>query len=185
MALDVEMAAKLIKAAWYENLDAPPDKFVVVVDIDRADPVELLEPMRTQLPDRVREVGADVLYAYAQAHLEAWYFADVDNLRNFLGRGPGHVDTSKPDEIVNPKHQLRQLLGERLYTARVSAEIAETLDVRTIAQRSPSFRTLVTAVTNGSGDAVAVPSPGAGDGARGRPARAIHDDEDRVVSQIT
>ena len=165
MALDVEMAAKLIKAAWYENLDAPPDKFVVVMDIDKADPVDVMEPMRTQLPDRVREVGADVLYAYAQAHLEAWYFADVDNLRNYLGRAPGHVDTSKPDEIVNPKHQLRQLLGERLYTAGVSAEIAETLDVTTISQRSPSFRTLVTAVTNGSGSAVAGPSSGAEDGA--------------------
>ena len=33
-ALDAEMAEKLIKAAWYENLGAPPDKFVVVVDLD-------------------------------------------------------------------------------------------------------------------------------------------------------
>ena len=162
MALDVEMAAKLIKAAWHENLDAPPDKFVVVMDTDRADPVEVLESMRTQLPNRVLEVGADVLYAYAQAHLEAWYFADVNNLRDYLGRSPGHVDTSKPDEIVNPKLQLRELLGERLYTARVSAEIAETLDVTTIAQRSPSFRTFVTAVMNGSGGAA--PSLGAEDG---------------------
>ena len=132
------MAEKLIKAAWYASLDAPPDKFVVVMDVDDADPTEVLEPMQTQLPKRVREVGADVLCAYAQAHLEAWYFADADNLRNFLGRGPGHVDTSKPDEISNPKLQLRQLLGERVYTARVSAEIAEGLDARTIAERSPS-----------------------------------------------
>ena len=161
MALDVEMAAKLITAAWYENLDAPPDKFVVVMDVDSADPSEVLEPMRTQLPDRVPEVGADVLYAYAQAHLEAWYFADVDNLRNYLGRAPGHVDTSKPDEIDNPKLQLRHLLGDRLYTARMSAEIAEALDATTITQRSPSFRRFVTAVLNGSGGAV--PSPATGD----------------------
>lgn len=154
LALDVDMAEKLIKAAWYENLDAPPDKFVVVVDVERADPADVLDPMRTQLPDRVSEVGADVLYAYAQAHLEAWYFGDVDNLRNYLGRAPGQVNTSKPDEIENPKLQLRHLLGQRVYTARVSAEIAGTLDPTTIAQRSPSFRMFVDAVRNGSGDAV-------------------------------
>ena len=148
------MAEKLIKAAWYENLDAPPDKFVVVVDVDRADPADVLDPIRTQLPDRVSEVGADVVYAYTQAHLEAWYFGDVDNLRNYLGRAPGQVNTSKPDEIENPKLQLRHLLGERVYTARISAEIAGTLDATTIAQRSPSFRIFVDAVRNGSGDAV-------------------------------
>ena len=112
--------------------------------------------MRTQLPERVHDVEADVLYAYAQAHLEAWYFADADNLRQYLGRAPGQVDTSKPDEIDNPKLQLRHLLGERVYTARVSAEIAGTLDATTIALRSPSFRIFVEAVMNGS--VVAVPS---------------------------
>ncbi len=158
MALNVEMAERLIKAAWYESLDAPPDKFVVVMDVDRADPAEVLAPMRAQLPDRVREVEADVLYAYAQAHLEAWYFADADNLRHYLGRSLGHVDTSKPDKIINPKLQLRNLLGDgRVYTARISEEIAGTLDATRIAQRSPSFRTLVDAVLNGSGGAV--PSP--------------------------
>ena len=160
MVLDVEMAESLIKAAWYENLDAPPDKFVVVMDVDRGDPTEVLEPMRTQLSPRVRDVEAKVLYAYAQAHLEAWYFADADNLRNYLGRAPGHVDTSKPDEIENPKLQLRHLLGERVYTARVSAEIAGMLDATAIVQRSPSFRTFVDAVMNGSGDVVPPPATG-------------------------
>lgn len=151
-ALDVEMAAKLIKSAWYENLAAPPDKFVVVVDVDRADPARALAAMRSQLPARVREIEADVLYAYAQAHLEAWYFADVENLRNCIGRAPGRVDTSMPDEMDNPKLQLRHLLG-RVYTAPVSAEIAGSLDAATIAQRSPSFRAFVAAVLNGSADA--------------------------------
>ena len=151
-ALDVEMAARLIKAAWYENLGAPPDKFVVVVDIDRAEPAEALESMRTRLPARVPGIGADVLYAYAQAHLEAWYFADVENLRERIGRAPGNVDASKPDEIDNPKLHLTHLLAERIYTARVSAEIAEALDAATIARRSPSFRNFVEAVRNGSGD---------------------------------
>ena len=159
-ALDVEMAAKLIKSAWYENLAAPPDKFVVVVDVDRADPARALGAMRTRLPARVREIEADVRYAYAQAHLEAWYFADVENLRSCIGRAPGHVDTSMPDEIDNPKLQLQHLLG-RVYTARVSAEIAGALDAATIEQRSPSFRAFVAAVLNGAADA-----PPAGTGSR-------------------
>ena len=159
MALDVEMAERFIKAAWYESLDAPPDKFVVLLDVDRGDPADVLDPMRTRLPSRVREVEADVLYAYAQAHLEAWYFADADNLRRYLGGALGHVDTSRPDEIDNPKLQLRKLLGERVYTARISAEIAEALDATTIAQRSPSFRAFVTAAMNGA--ASVVPSPAA------------------------
>ena len=44
MALDVEMAEKLIKAAWYESLEAPPDKFVVVMDVDRGNPADVLRP---------------------------------------------------------------------------------------------------------------------------------------------
>ena len=157
MALDVEMTARLIKAAWFENLHAPPDKFVVLMDVDRSDPGDVLDAMRARLPQHVREIEADVLYAYAQAHLEAWYFADADNLRGYVGRALGHVDSSRPDEIDNPKLQLRNLLGDRVYTARISAEIAEALDATTIAQRSPSFRTFVAAVMNGPGGVV--PSP--------------------------
>lgn len=169
MALNVDMAEKLIKAAWYENLDPPPDKFVVVMDVDRTGPTEVLEPMRTQLSGRVRDVSADVLYAYAQAHLEAWYFADADNLRAYLGRALGHVDTSKPDEIDNPKLQLRNLLGERVYTARVSAGIAETLDAETIVQRSPSFGAFVHALMNGTDGTVPSSAPG------GQPAESDDD----------
>ena len=34
-ALNAQMAEKLIKAAWYENLSTPPDKFVVLMDVDQ------------------------------------------------------------------------------------------------------------------------------------------------------
>ena len=62
----------------------------------------------------------------------------------------GNVDTSKPDEIQNPKLHLKNVLGDRVYTARVSEEIARKLDAATIAQRSPSFEGFLEAVTNGS-----------------------------------
>ena len=148
-ALDARMAERLVKAAWYENPSAPPHKFVVVLDLDGQDADATLEPVRHALHTRLDEVGADLLCAYAQQHLEAWYFADAENLRRYLGRAPGGVDTSKPDEIQNPKLHLKHLLGERVYTARVSEEIATGLDAGTIARRSPSFKGLVDAVANG------------------------------------
>ena len=93
-----------------------------------------------------------MLCAYAQPHLEAWYFADAENLGNYLGRDTGQVDTSKPDEIRNPKLHLRHLLGERIYTARISEEIAATLDADTIVGRSPSFERFIDAIMNGSSE---------------------------------
>ena len=151
-ALNVQMAEKLIKAAWYENLSSPPDKFVLLMDVDRAGPDEVLGPIRDQLREHMNEIGADVLFAYAQQHLEAWYFADAENLGNYLGRDTGQVDTSRPDEIWNPKLHLRNLLGERIYTARISEEIAVRLDAETIAGRSPSFERFVDAIINGGSE---------------------------------
>ena len=151
-ALDVVMAERLIKSAWFENAVAPPDKFVVLVDTDGAASSDALSLFKSDLPGRLgAEIRASIQYAYAQQHLEAWYFADAANLRSYLGgRALGNVDTSKPDEIENPKRHLKNVLGGRFYTARISGEIATTLDARTIAQRSPSFRGFMDAVMNGS-----------------------------------
>ena len=150
-ALNVQMAEKLIKAAWYEDRCSPPDKIVVLVDVDAKAPADVLRPFEDDLPNRLSaDIGARVLYAYAQWHLEAWYFADAVNLRAYLDRSVGSVDTSKPDEIQNPKGHLKQLLGDRVYTARVSEEIALALHGPTIADRSPSFEGMVRAALNGS-----------------------------------
>ncbi len=89
-----------------------------------------------------------MLYAYAQWHLEAWYFADATNLREYLHRDLGSVDASKPDEIENPKLHLTNLLPQ-FYTSRVSEEIAEVLKPQTIEGRSPSFKRFVEVVKNG------------------------------------
>lgn len=149
-ALNVEMAEKLVKASWFEKMADPPDKFVVLVDTDGKTPDEVLRPFREQLPGRIRtKINAQLQFACAQWHLEAWYFADISRLREYLGRDPGSVDTSKPDEIINPKLHLKHLLGERAYTAVISEEIAKRLQAQTIDQRSPSFRGFLHAVRNG------------------------------------
>ena len=147
--LNLKMAEKLIKSAWYENPNAPPDKFILVMDLDGATPDDILRPIDSQLPERLGGIDVRVLYAYAQHHLEAWYFADARNLREYLGRNLGQVDTSKPDEIHNPKLHLKHVLGNRIYTARTSEEIAKNLNAAAIAGRSPSFRNFVDAIMNG------------------------------------
>ncbi len=146
-ALSVEMAERLIKAAWYEDLTQPPDKFVLLLDLDRAGSDEVLEPFR-KLPDRLGAIDASIQFAYANPHLEGWFFSDSTNLRNYLGKPLGSVDTSKPDEIENPKLHLRHILGQ-IYTSRTSEEIAKSLDASVMAQRSPSFRGFLDAVLNG------------------------------------
>ena len=152
-ALRVDVVERIIKAAWFASTHDPPAKFVVLVDVDRsATPDEVVSPLRDELSQRVSNVEAKLLFAYAQQHLEAWYFADRENLRHWLGgRSPGSVDTSSPDTIQDPKRHLSNLLGNRVYTARTSEDIARTLDPETIEQRSPSFKTLVEAVRNGDG----------------------------------
>ncbi len=149
-AFNVEMVEKLLKASWFERLAAPPDKFVVLVDTDAKTQEEALRPFREQLQGRIgTQIHAQLQFACAQWHLEAWYFADGTGLRGYLNRDLGNVDTSKPDEIQNPKLHLKHLLGERAYTAVISEEIAKKLKPETIGQRSPSFKGFVEAVGNG------------------------------------
>ncbi len=141
----------IIKSAWYESYPVQPTKFVVLVDVDQAAPDDVLAPLQEQLPQRVEQtVAADVLFAYAQQHLEAWFFADSENLRQYLDRSLGSAEPSSPDTIHDPKRHLINLLGGRVYTARTSEEIAKRLDGRTIEQRSPSFSGFVDALKNGA-----------------------------------
>ncbi len=153
--LDVPMAEKLIRSAWFGGAPMHPDKIVVLVDTDKADPTAVTEPLREELPKRLKGVGAHVLICHAQQHLEAWYFGDAENLRTYLGRALGRVDPTRPDEIVNPKLHLKNLLGRRPYTVEVSESIARTLNANTIAARSPSFRGFVEALENGGVHAAA------------------------------
>ena len=97
-------------------------------------------------------MSAPVMFAYAQWHLEAWYFADAAHLREYLGRNLGSIDLTRPDDFQNPKLHLRHLLADRStqYTAVISEEIARRLDAATIAQNNPSFAGFRDAVVNGN-----------------------------------
>ena len=151
--LDIGMVEKLIKAAWYESLHAPLDKFVILIDVDHADPRTATAPFLECISRQLRGIAAPMKVAYAQQHLESWYFADSGNLKNYLGRALGNVDASRPDLINNPKQHLKNLLGNRVYNAGVSEDIAGSLDAETVAGRSPSFQGFIDAVINGNGHA--------------------------------
>lgn len=147
--IDVANTAKLIRSVWFGRVEQErPDKFVVLVDTDREQPEAALEPL-SGLRGHLGDIRANIRFAYAQPHLEAWFFADAKGLRKYLGRALGAVDSSKPDTIENPKLRLKHLLDSKLYTSLVSQEIAAVLDVATIEERSPSFRGFVAAVRNG------------------------------------
>jgi hypothetical protein len=149
-ALNIGMVEKLVKAVWFERIAAPPDKFVVLLDVDGKQVEEVLAPFREQMPGRLgSSITASLLFACAQWHLEAWFFADESNLRTYLGKALGSVDASAPDQIQNPKAHLKQLLGARAYTAVVSEEIASRLDAHKIANRSASFNAFLRALKNG------------------------------------
>ena len=153
-AFNLRVSEKLIKAVWYENIHSPPQKIVLLVDVDGKSPGQVVDSFREHLGRRLpREIHVRLLYAYAQWHLEAWYFADARSLRGHLKRSLGRVDTSKPDEIQNPKLHLRHLLAPQVYTARVSEEIARVLDAEAIVLHSPSFKGFLEALLNGVGHA--------------------------------
>ena len=108
-----------------------------------------LAPIRNDLPVRLHDINASIQFAYAQQHLEAWYFADAKGLRRYVGRDLGAVSPTQPDAILNPKLHLKHLLGARPYTSLVSRDITSGLDTTAIAQHSPSFRRFLAAVRNG------------------------------------
>ena len=130
----------------------PPDKVVVLVDTDDKsadDAMQQLKQNSHNVASRTR-IPFGIHYAYAQWHLEAWFFADERHLREYLGgRALGSVGASQPDSIQNPKLHLKNLLPRRIYTAQTSERIARTLDAHTIAQHSLSFAAFLTAVRNG------------------------------------
>ena len=156
-ALNAKMALKLIQASLYDYGDRPPDKYVILVDTDGKEPDEVLRHLKKDLLNLLgSQFRPSVRYAYAQWHLEAWYFADAMNLRRFLGgRDLGSVDTSQPDKIQSPKLHLKNLLGDSFYTAGVSEGIAKTVNAETVSGRSQSFRGLLDAVKNGESHTLA------------------------------
>jgi uncharacterized protein DUF4276 len=152
--LDARMAAQLIKAGYW-SLYPRPQKAVVLVDCDARARNEVIDQIRTTLTPLVQDLmagGLQLFVAAAKWHLEAWFFADPERLQQILGRDLGGVTPGNPDEISNPKQHLINLLryGDRIYTARVAAEIARTLRPAIILAASPSFSAFDSEIRDGA-----------------------------------
>ena len=148
----MDTATNLVRAIWFEKrYTDPPDKFVILVDVDGKRPDEVVRPLLEEVPRRLQShISVPVLFAFAQQHLEAWFFADSRNLREYLsGRNLGSIDTSRPDEIDDPKRHLQNLLGDVIYTSQISGQIARSLHAPTVAGRSRSFDNFLSTVRNG------------------------------------
>ena len=146
-AISGELAVKIAKSCYW---DVPsPDKLVILVDVDGKNPDEVLESLRQRVGSALDHLDLRIYYAYAQRHLEAWFFADAKGLREYLGSNLGSVDASRPDLIENPKLHLKHLLANQLYTSEVAERISRVLDAEEIAERSASFGGFLGAVRNG------------------------------------
>ena len=149
-ALNVEMAEKLVKAAWFERSATPPAKFVILVDTDGKTEDLVQGPFREQLAARIgANINPQLQYAWRTVASRGPGFSPIAQDSEDTSSETGHVDSSKPDEIRNPKLHLEHLLGVRAYTAVISEEIAKRLNAETIGQRSPSFQGFLEAVRNG------------------------------------
>jgi hypothetical protein len=149
--LTVPVAEKIVRAAWweYQGSQVPIDKVVVLAD---ADVKTLEETLRAfdDLERRLADLPFSVRVAAAKWHLEAWFFADAEGLRAWLGgRSLGRIQ-GMPDAIPSPKVRLCNLIAET-YTSRVAESIASALSPEVIRQASPSFAGFEAAVKNGAG----------------------------------
>jgi hypothetical protein len=145
----VHIAERIIKATWWERhgRGAPPDTVVVLIDADAHPPEEKLLEF-DDLHRRFAELPLTIKVAVARWHLEAWFFADAENLRVSLGgRSLGTVSWD-PDAIPFPKQRLRNLLNVP-YTSTMAEQIASTLSPDVVRERSPSFARFEAAVRNG------------------------------------
>ena len=78
--------SQLINAALYDSGEAP-DKFVVLVDTDGKTPEAAIDPIKSELErSSFRELHQRIHYAYAQWHLEAWFFCRWREFKKLLWR---------------------------------------------------------------------------------------------------
>ncbi len=148
--LTVDVARAVVRAAWFElRHHEPPQKFVILVDADGGSGQQAISRL-DGLEEKLADLPVPVKRAAAKWHLEAWFFADEQGLRRFLGTGLGSVNSTAPDSIENPKHHLKNLLAPRLYTSRIAGEMSAMISGLTVRARSPSFQSFVEAIRNGS-----------------------------------
>lgn len=155
-ALNGKIVSQLATAGYWKHHAGGSEvgKIVVLHDADRRDPGAVREELESELESLLTKLtnrGVHVLVAVAKPHIEGWFYADGESLRDFLGRDLGAAGGCAPDDMENPKLHLTHLLKQRgrHYTARTAGEIASRTDPGRCRTRSPSFAAFELAVRNG------------------------------------
>ena len=138
-----------IKSAWYDlsGRGQPPNKFVVLVDADGKPPDDVVAPLQAVCA-HIKDIPVACIVTAAKWHLEAWFFGDEQGLRDYLGRDLGNVDPTYPDQILDPKRHLKNLL-KGIYGRDTAEQIARKVRPSIIRTHSPSFNAFEEAIRNG------------------------------------
>lgn len=149
-SLTIDRVSRVARAAYWDMKmrGRDPSKFVILLDADAEDREETIRRFEV-VAERIQDLQVPTYVSAAKWHLEAWFFADEQSLRSFVGRSLGGVDASRPEAIERPKEHLRNLL-DRPYTARVAARIAAVLSPEAVRAKSPSFVDFESKIRNGS-----------------------------------
>ena len=102
-AITVAVAERIIRSVWFERPPhARPHKFVVLLDADGKHPEDVIAPIHADLPSRLRDIDASIQFAWAQQHLEAWYFAEAKGLRISISAAAILAAWTRPNPTPSP-----------------------------------------------------------------------------------
>lgn len=125
--------------AWNE----PNVRFVIIQDQDSSD----CRKLKQELKELCQTCGKEALIRIACIELEAWYFGDLKALSTAYGKDLERLGEKEkyriPDEIGNPKQELRKLIPEHQQISG-ARKIAPYIDIKR--NRSKSFQVFISGV---------------------------------------
>jgi hypothetical protein len=111
-----------------------PERILIVSDSDGQDPAQLMHAIRRRLTTKYR---FPVIPLVIVEELEAWLIADPLALERFVGV---RKNFPNPEEVSDPKAELRRLFSVSAYTSQAAAALAAAIDLDVLRRRCPRFR---------------------------------------------
>lgn len=136
---------KQLKVLEYIRQGRPVEKALVIRDSGVKDPVSLEQEMARKITGHTYAFPKGVQFHAVRREMETWLLADVRAVNLVASsRGGSRVPDIQEtlEEIVDPKERFTRLLSAAglPYDAQVCREIARHLELETLRNRCPSFR---------------------------------------------